>query len=132
MRCSRILLQSVPRHINIVKLENEIRNLPGVIDLHELHVWRLVNTTIIASMHVTCLKGEDFMVLNPKIQEICHKYGIHSTTVQPEFVDYLPPLSDKNICNLPCAEECAEDVCCPRPTKAKNRKKKNDQPSDRV
>jgi zinc transporter 1 len=86
-----------------------------VISVHELHCWRLVNTRIIASLHITCLKGEDFMILAPLIQKICHNYGIHSTTVQPEFLTCAPQVNEK--CHLPCLPGCVENTCCPQTNK---------------
>jgi zinc transporter 1 len=112
-KCSKILLQAVPGSIDLKKLEQDIRNIRGVIDVHELHVWRLVSTKIICSVHITCQKGCDFMELAEKIRETCHKFGIHSPTIQPEYVDCFHKFNERReLCQLGCGRECSEHSCC--------------------
>ena len=57
------------------------------------------------------------------IKEFFHDEGIHSTTIQPEFVDYHPAVSDGNEgdCMINCpkgpgmvpAPACEASQCCP-------------------
>lgn len=97
-------------------MKEELRKVAGVLGIHEFHCWRLVNTRIIASLHVTCFEGEDFMEIAHSIQKICHNYGIHSTTVQPEFLKKQKVIQDDK-CYLPCLPGCVENTCCPQSNK---------------
>lgn len=48
-----ILLQTVPTHIQIDDLKQKlIREVEGVIDVHEFHIWQLAGDRIIASAHI--------------------------------------------------------------------------------
>lgn len=62
----------------------------GVLNLHELHVWQLSESKIVASVHVLvdCSSGqtEKYMNIAAEIRENLHSWGIHSSTIQPEFV----------------------------------------------
>jgi zinc transporter 1 len=113
VNCSKILLQRVPNNIVMKNLKDEIQSVPGVKDVHELHVWQFVNSKVICSVHVKVKPGRDFYSIASDIQSIMHKHGIHSTTIQPE------PIYSKNKnykaqeCELICAQECHEDWCCP-------------------
>lgn len=83
---SKILLQSTPSHVDIDDIKHKIIRIDGLISLHDLHIWQLVDGIAISSIHVTILEGSDFKHIASKIKKIFHKYGIHSTSIQPEFV----------------------------------------------
>lgn len=88
---SRILLQAVPRGLSIDHIKEDIEQLPGVNGSHHLHVWQLSDTKIVASIHIqvdTEIKGEGserYMRLARQVRRCLHAYGIHSSTIQPEF-----------------------------------------------
>lgn len=95
---SRILLQGVPAGISIKDIKDDIQQLPGIISCHHVHVWQLSDTKLVASLHVQV--GFDFkdegsatyMQLARAVRKCLHAYGIHSSTIQPEFC--LDPAKD--------------------------------------
>ncbi|KAF2146899.1 uncharacterized protein K452DRAFT_323950 [Aplosporella prunicola CBS 121167] len=88
---SRILLQAAPAGIDVDDIEADIVELPGIISCHHLHVWQLSDTKLVASLHVQVefdFKGQGsarYMELARTIRKCLHGYGIHSSTIQPEF-----------------------------------------------
>jgi zinc transporter 1 len=88
---SRILLQAVPENLSIDDITDDITDLDGIVSCHHLHVWQLSDTKLIASLHVQVdfdFKGHGsarYMELARQIRECLHEYGIHSSTIQPEF-----------------------------------------------
>ncbi|KAF2118405.1 cation efflux protein [Lophiotrema nucula] len=88
---SRILLQAVPAGLSIDDIKDDITDLDGIISCHHLHVWQLSDTKLIASLHVQVdfdFKGDGsarYMDLAQQIRQCLHEYGIHSSTIQPEF-----------------------------------------------
>lgn len=88
---SRILLQAVPAGISIDDIKDDIEELPGIISCHHLHVWSLSDVKLVASLHVQVefdFKGEGsarYMQLARAVRRCLHDYGIHSSTIQPEF-----------------------------------------------
>ncbi|KAF2682536.1 zinc/cadmium resistance protein-like protein [Lentithecium fluviatile CBS 122367] len=88
---SRILLQAVPEDLSIDDIKDDITELDGIVSCHHLHVWQLSGTKHIASLHVQVdfdFKGEGsarYMDLAREIRKCLHEYGIHSSTIQPEF-----------------------------------------------
>jgi zinc transporter 1 len=142
---SRILLQAVPPGMSIDHIKEDIEGLPGVLGSHHLHVWQLSDTKIVASIHIqvdTEIKGEGserYMNLARQVRRCLHAYGIHSSTIQPEFApdndvediqaqtqpsssaDPNPPSraaslrSDSQACLLECDDNCARGgQCCPK------------------
>lgn len=80
-----ILLQGVPSNIALGKVRKAILQVKGVLDLHELHVWQLSETKVVASVHISASREHDFMHVAAQIQEALHHCGIHSATIQPEY-----------------------------------------------
>ncbi|XP_066477504.1 proton-coupled zinc antiporter SLC30A1 [Tiliqua scincoides] len=106
-----ILLQTVPKQIDIRSLNEKLRKLEGVEAIHELHVWQLAGSRIIGTAHIKCQDPESYMKVAKQIKEIFHDEGIHATTIQPEF-----PISGSDVgkskCELPCRTQCALKQCC--------------------
>ncbi|GAB7363524.1 hypothetical protein MBLNU230_g3793t1 [Neophaeotheca triangularis] len=88
---SRILLQAVPAGISIDDIKDDIQDLPGIVSCHHLHVWQLSDTKLVASLHVQVafdFQGHGsarYMQLAQAIRRCLHEYGVHSSTIQPEF-----------------------------------------------
>lgn len=88
---SRILLQAVPAGISVDDIKEDIQELPGILSCHHLHVWQLSDAKVVASLHVQVefdFKGEGsarYMLLARQVRRCLHEYGIHSSTIQPEF-----------------------------------------------
>ncbi|KAF2013327.1 zinc/cadmium resistance protein-like protein [Aaosphaeria arxii CBS 175.79] len=88
---SRILLQAVPAGLSVDEIKEDITDLDGIVSCHHIHVWQLSDTKLIASLHVQVdfdFKGEGsarYMDLAREIRKCLHEYGIHSSTIQPEF-----------------------------------------------
>ncbi|ORX34276.1 cation efflux protein [Kockovaella imperatae] len=116
---SYILLQGVPSHVSLEDLHEAIREISGVVSVHELHVWQLSESTVVASVHVLIEPGVDYMNVAGGIREVMHQHGIHSVTIQPEFYSGNDDQSE-TACLIRCPpEECGEAVTCCPPTPGK-------------
>jgi len=114
-RCSMILLQSVPSTIEMETLRSDILKLRGVLQLHDFHVWQLVDGMIICSVHLICEEGTDYTTIVSAVKQILHSQGIHSSAIQPEFVQRnlaADEIDGKSFCPENCVKECDEDWCC--------------------
>ncbi|KAK4461656.1 cation efflux protein [Cladorrhinum samala] len=107
-----ILLQSAPAGVNLVDIKHDIEKIPGIESVHELHVWRLDQQKAIASAHVVVSDPNmnHFIDKAKTIGECLHAYGIHSTTLQPEFA--LSPDIPTG-CQMSCGRgSCEKLTCC--------------------
>jgi len=79
-----ILLQSIPENIDISRLETELISIDGITDIHDMHVWSLDGSYIVASVHaiVDDVRTKDDIL--EKISHIMQKYKIHHPTIQIE------------------------------------------------
>jgi len=83
---SFILLQGVPPEVSLEDVKSEILAVGGVLSVHELHIWQLSETKIIASVHINVSHEVDFMQVASGIRQILLQHGIHSSTIQPEYL----------------------------------------------
>lgn len=106
-----ILLQTVPKQINMDRLNERLLQLEGVLAIHELHIWQLAGSRIIATAHIKCHDPTSYMEVAKRIKDFFHNEGIHATTVQPEFVTFNSESRDSQ-CELACRTVCAPKQCC--------------------
>uniref|UniRef100_A0A146WBU2 Solute carrier family 30 member 1a n=1 Tax=Fundulus heteroclitus TaxID=8078 RepID=A0A146WBU2_FUNHE len=106
-----ILLQTVPKQINIHRLNERLLGLDGVLAIHELHIWQLAGSRIIATAHIKCHDPTSYMDVAKRIKGFFHDEGIHATTIQPEFVTFSSESRD-SLCELSCRTQCAPKLCC--------------------
>ncbi|XP_059841811.1 zinc transporter 10 [Hypanus sabinus] len=106
-----ILLQMVPRGIELRDIDEKLRKVDGIYGIHELHIWELAGGKNIASLHVKCLDRSTYKTAGLQIREIFHNAGVHSVTIQVEFSEGV---NDSDlICNFPCMlTECENHLCC--------------------
>ncbi|XP_047338142.1 metal tolerance protein B-like [Impatiens glandulifera] len=80
-----ILMERTPNEVNVINLENGLKCIDGVSDVHDLHVWTITEGKNVMTCHV--IVEPDFksneIILN--IKEYCVKtFRIHHVTIQLE------------------------------------------------
>ncbi|KAJ1966142.1 Zinc resistance conferring protein [Dipsacomyces acuminosporus] len=139
---SFILLNGVPNGVDLDEMRRDLKGIPNVLNIHDLHVWQLSDTKYVSSVHVlidrppvhSCIHNSNsssetnlaahsdshsapkttrsarlvtrnnssykdtlrgptavdmdcvYMEVASEVKRVMHSYGIHSTTIQPEFV----------------------------------------------
>lgn len=80
-----ILLESVPKGIDLDQIQKDIENLPEVLNVHHIHAWTLTSNKNIFSCHVKVkdLKKSDSTLKKIK-KLIDNKYGFYFSTIQIE------------------------------------------------
>ncbi|KAK2848466.1 hypothetical protein Q7C36_010148 [Tachysurus vachellii] len=111
-----LLLQASPAGLSTEELAVEIRGVPGVLDVHELHVWQLTETCIVASVHVywpSSLSALECSQLLRSITEVLRRFGVKHWTIQPEFLTFDPEdAALRPDCALHCGKACVRKMCC--------------------
>uniref|UniRef100_A0A8D3ASJ0 Cation efflux protein cytoplasmic domain-containing protein n=1 Tax=Scophthalmus maximus TaxID=52904 RepID=A0A8D3ASJ0_SCOMX len=110
-RYGLLLLQATPPHICVSDLEQRIAGVPGVETVHDLHVWQLTESFVVASVHVRCHarfpthRCADLML---GVTKVLQSVGVRCCTVQPEFA----PCSAGMCCPI-LKEECRSTLAPP-------------------
>ncbi len=82
---TQILLEGVPRGIELAKLRSAIAQTPGVAGVHDLHVWSMTSDDHSMSAHVELGEGADSEVVRTSIAAMLHdEYEIRHATIQLE------------------------------------------------
>jgi cobalt-zinc-cadmium efflux system protein len=85
-----ILLESTPRDVNVKILVDELKQINGVLGVHDLHVWSLTQNLRNMSAHI--LTDDLHISVGADIQRqiseiVYHRYNISHATLQLECVD---------------------------------------------
>jgi cobalt-zinc-cadmium efflux system protein len=88
-----ILMEGAPRSIDVGQIEQAVRQMPGVADLHDLHVWSVSDGFPVVTVHVVLTAGyHGTDVARAVASQIERRFGIDHATVQPEAPE-VPLLS---------------------------------------
>jgi cobalt-zinc-cadmium efflux system protein len=80
-----ILLESVPSHIDMVELQQAIDEIPGVDNVHDLHVWTVTSGFLAMSGHAVVARPDDHTrVLTEIHRRMAGRFGIRHVTFQLE------------------------------------------------
>jgi cobalt-zinc-cadmium efflux system protein len=83
----RILVQAAPEHLDVAAMRTSLGALPGVCDVHDLHVWTLTSGMEVASAHLG-IQGDAEVgaVLAAAREALQDGFGIDHATLQVEPV----------------------------------------------
>lgn len=81
-----VLLQGVPHGIDIDQVEQGIRRVPGVEDVHDLHIWALTSGKNVLSAHLVAAptSGSEQQILSLVTQLLHEQFDISHVTLQVE------------------------------------------------
>jgi cobalt-zinc-cadmium efflux system protein len=80
-----VLLESAPRGIDVDEVEETMKRVPGVLAVHDLHVWTITSGLDCLSAHVVAAEGEPYGALLKRMRDALHdRFGIDHLTIQIE------------------------------------------------
>lgn len=87
-----VLLEGTPSDINLAALKATLNSIPGVIAVHDLHVWSLTSGMNSMSAHVEVLENADAREVLTLIKEkLRDDFKIVHTTIQTEVSGFDEP-----------------------------------------
>ncbi|GAA2626621.1 cation diffusion facilitator family transporter [Paractinoplanes durhamensis] len=83
----RILVQAAPEHLDITEVRARLAAVPGVCDVHDLHVWTLTSGMDVASAHLSLEPAAELAAVLDNAREALHDdFHIEHATLQVEPV----------------------------------------------
>jgi cobalt-zinc-cadmium efflux system protein len=82
-----ILLEAVPKGLDMAALERAIKDVPGVLGVHDVHLWSIASGILAASLHVVVSEQSirsSEQVLKAVSGKLRHDFGVGHTTIQVE------------------------------------------------
>ncbi|MFI5491801.1 cation diffusion facilitator family transporter [Actinoplanes sp. NPDC051859] len=81
----RILVQAAPKHLDMTQVRDRLAAVPGVADVHDLHVWTLTSGMDVASAHLSLEPAAELGdVLAAARETLHHDFEIDHATLQVE------------------------------------------------
>lgn len=79
------LMEGVPHHIDYLQVGEDLEQVPGVLDVHDLHVWDMSpgQPALIGHLHIRDLSEWPAILVQVKAM-LLEKHGIDHITLQPE------------------------------------------------
>ncbi|MBU1979784.1 MAG: cation transporter, partial [Gammaproteobacteria bacterium] len=79
------IMEGVPLHLSLEEIGQEMACVPGVMSVHDLHVWSVASDKIMLSAHLSVAdmgRWEGILVDSRKL--LLERFGIDHVTLQPE------------------------------------------------
>jgi cobalt-zinc-cadmium efflux system protein len=85
----RILIEAAPSRVDLERLAADLAALPGVVDVHDVHVWTLTSDMEAASAHLMVRAGTDSHGVLDQARDVLRDgYGVGHATLQVEPDDH--------------------------------------------
>lgn len=95
-----LALDAVPEGIEPSAVRTYLEELPGVVEVHDLHIWAMSTTQTALTAHLVMLTGNPGDAFLSRISmELHDNFGIEHTTIQVEMGNFLRPCEQKSCCN---------------------------------
>ena len=80
-----ILMEAVPKHLNLQRIREDVRNLSGVENIHDLHVWSLGSQSHALSAHIVVQPNYDPIDVRSRVEDLLRvSFHLDHTTLQVE------------------------------------------------
>ena len=87
-----VLMEWAPEHVDVEAIHRELGAVPGVIAVHDLHVWTITSGMVALSGHVVAGEGRERGKLLQEVTDLLHeRFGIDHATIQIESEDFREP-----------------------------------------
>ena len=81
----RVLMEGVPRHLDLSIVGNAMGKVAEVREVHDVHIWTLSSSVVALSAHVVLQDMEAWPRVLPALRKMLHeRFAIDHVTLQPE------------------------------------------------
>jgi cobalt-zinc-cadmium efflux system protein len=83
-----VLMEWAPRHIDVDRVRSSLHQVPGVLGVHDLHVWTITSGLDALSAHVVAPDRPPHLLLADIRATLHRRFGIDHVTIQVEPEDH--------------------------------------------
>jgi len=84
----KIIMQFTPDDVNVDEMTKTISKIPGIKNIHHVHLWQIDEHELMLEAHVDMEKDvaiSEFEKVLTQIKQVVGRYNIHHVNIQPEF-----------------------------------------------
>jgi len=83
-----VLMEGAPAHLDVSAMQETLREVPGVVEVHDLHVWTITSGFISLSAHLKIPRGQDIQEIVRRAHlAVSSRFNVVHTTFQPETAE---------------------------------------------
>jgi cobalt-zinc-cadmium efflux system protein len=88
---TRVLLEAAPPGIDPQEVGRTLAAMPGIVEIHDLHVWEVTSGFVAVAAHVVVAPDDDCHLRRRELQAVLHeRFGIRHTTLQVDHESWQP------------------------------------------
>jgi cobalt-zinc-cadmium efflux system protein len=81
-----LALNAVPNHVNRTAVEQYLQELPGITEIHDLHIWGMSTTESALTVHLVVPSGYPGDIFVDSItQTLKERFSVNHATIQVEL-----------------------------------------------
>jgi cobalt-zinc-cadmium efflux system protein len=83
-----VLMERAPAHLDVAAIQKTLTGVPGVVEVHDLHVWTITSGFVSLSAHLKISRGLDFQaIIRQAHQAVSSRFNVLHSTFQPEMAE---------------------------------------------
>ena len=84
-----VLMEGTPEHLDVGEVEDALEGIPGVSDVHDLHIWTVTNKREALSVHFVAADGTDSSAVLCEAHDLLRRrFRLDHATIQVEPPDF--------------------------------------------
>ena len=88
---TRVLLEAAPPGLDPDEVGRTLAAMPGIVEIHDLHVWEVTSGFVAVAAHVVVAPDDDCHLRRRELQSVLHeRFGIRHTTLQVDHESWQP------------------------------------------
>ena len=88
----RLLMNSVPGHLDVEEVLNDLRKIEGVADIHHAHLWQIHEHAATLDAHIVVVRPDVALLERVRVaikQRLAERFGVDHSTLEFEFAGEL-------------------------------------------
>ena len=88
---TRVLLEAAPAGLDPDEIGRTLARMPGIVEIHDLHVWEVTSGFVAVAAHVVVAPDDDCHLRRRELQALLHDhFDIRHTTLQVDHESWHP------------------------------------------
>jgi len=83
-----VLMEGAPANLDVAAIQETLSEVPGVVEVHDLHVWTITSGFVSLSAHLKIARGQDVQgIIRQAHIVVSSRFNVLHSTFQPEIAE---------------------------------------------
>ena len=79
---ANLFLERVPLNIDMIEIENHLKEIDGIFDVHHIHIWSMDGQNNLATIHI--VTDDNTQQIKELVRQELYEHGINHVTIETE------------------------------------------------